>query len=120
MPLTFTTLPVPFRLRQDHERRGGTNLRRWAAYSWPQTPEVVRVLAGLEPLGEDPRRRLWHLSVSVANSAGAHVRPSRPPTDEEFNAACALIPQVCQWEEERTASLTRHGFQVDPQRRPAA
>ena len=112
MDLTFTTLRVPFHLRQRHQQRGGANLRRWAAYSWPASNDVVRVMAGQEPVGGDPRRRLWHVSVSVAESAGAHVRPSRVATDEEFRAACALIPDVVEWEEERTHSLVRHGFQV--------
>ena len=114
MDLTFTTLRVPFHLRQHHQQRGGANLRRWAAYFWPASNDVLRVMAGQEPFGGDPRRRVWHVSVSVAESAAAHVRPSRVPTDEEFGAACALIPDVVEWEEGPADSLVRHAFEANP------
>ena len=47
--LIFTRLSIPYPLRQDHERRGGRDLRRWVA----RVPDgMVRVLAGREPIGE--------------------------------------------------------------------
>ncbi|HUT91919.1 MAG TPA: hypothetical protein VMY37_20660 [Thermoguttaceae bacterium] len=106
--LYFSRLSVPYALRQDHERRGGRELRRWVA----KVPDgVVRVLAGREPIGKGGRL-LWHVSVSIAASPGVLEPAFRSPTDREFQRACELVPAVREWSEEHTDGLIRHGFEV--------
>jgi len=107
--IVFTRLSVPFHLRQEHDRRGGRDLRRWVA----RVPDgVVRVLAGREPIGK-AGRLAWHVSVSIAKSPGVLERAFRRPTDREFRAACDLVADVRKWSEEETDGLIRHAFEVE-------
>lgn len=107
----FVRLSVPYHVRQDHERRGGRELRRWVA----RVPDgVVRVLAGREPVGKGGGL-LWHVSVSIAATPSVLENACRRPTDQEFQRACELLPSIRQWSEETSDGLVRHGFEVDPQ-----
>jgi len=98
MPPAFTKLSVPDYLRRKHERRGGGELRRWIA---DVADGVLRVMAGREPFRRDGNCG-WHVSVSVAKSGAVCDHALPQPTDDEFRAACKLIPEVASWEEEKT------------------
>ena len=100
-------LTVPTTLAQSHESIGGRGLRRWVEYLGVK--EVIRVMFGLEPAGENGRV-LGHISVSVAESPDANEPPSRRPTDEEFKAALDVLPSKLWVEGKGGDPLMRHAW----------
>jgi hypothetical protein len=84
--IVLRELFIPREMHEDHERKGGRQLRRWIGRT--EDGLFIRVMHGLEPAGKGGKT-VRHVSVSIARSQDVLAEPCRLPTDEEFEAATA-------------------------------
>jgi hypothetical protein len=100
---------VPYGLRADHQRRGGTNLRRFVA---TVPGGIMRVMTAREPAGK-AEGMIWHISVTIAANGQISSPPLRVPTSDEVEACKSLMPGVSFETADGSDPLARHLWEVE-------